>query len=699
MATDSREPSGVGEHMLALAHALKPECDSVIACPPSQGGSNLLDRAVGMGLGARLLPDDDAASTAWLRRCGFAVLHIHAGIGWEGHGLAAMGRAAGVPAVVRTEHLPDVITDPEQRRQHRSGLAMVDRVICVSEATARSYRDTGVLADTIVVIHNGLDPKPAGRSRTAVRAALGLAADQPMLITPARLTAQKDHATLVAAVPAVLARHPRARFVLAGSGPLEDDIRRQAAALGVDGEIVLLGFRADVPDLLCAADILVLPSLFEGLPLTILEAMAASRPVIATDIGGTDEVVRDGETGTLVPSGDPHRLAAAISAMIEDPSTAAEQGRAGRRRFEAQFTAARMAAETARLYRGLGFAPKPADKANRMDGASTTRTRIGFIGAGGITHRHLGVLESFEDVEIAAFADPAQDRATAAAERFGAKSYLDVDAMLATERLDALYICVPPFAHGAPERAAIVRGLPFFVEKPLALDIEIAEAIGRAVAETGLITGCGYHWRYLDTVGEAKDILAGNPAQLLSGYWLDATPPPEWWWKQDRSGGQMVEQTTHIVDLARYLVGEVDQVFGLAGHKARDDFPGLDVATASTATLKFASGAVGNLSSTCLLRWGHRVGLHIFGDGLAIELTDHDIMVDVGRGRPVRQAEGDPVWRENRDFIDAVRGGSNHIRCPYAEALATHRVAVAIQRSAATGQPIDLTSFRKALCV
>ena len=152
----------------------------------------------------------------------------------------------------------------------------------------------------------------------------------------------------------------------------------------------------------------------------------------------------------------------------------------------------------------------------------------------------------------------------------------------------------------------------------------------------------------------------------------------------------MNEQTTHIVDLARYLAGEVVQVFGLAGHTARPDFPGLDVATVSTASLKFASGAVGHVGSTCLLGWNHRVGLHVFGDRLAIEMTDHDLMVDVGRGRPVRRAEGDPVWREDRDFIDAVRGRENRIRCPYGEAIATLRLTDAIRRSAETGRAIDL---------
>lgn len=323
-----------------------------------------------------------------------------------------------------------------------------------------------------------------------------------------------------------------------------------------------------------------------------------------------------------------------------------------------------------------------------------SKTRIGFIGVGGIAQRHLGVLEQFEDVELVGFADPDFGRAVAAAARFGARAYGSHHALLDEPELDAIYICIPPFAHGEAERAVIARGLPLFVEKPLSLDLSVAEEVAKAVNEAGLVTGVGYHWRYLDTVEEARRRLAERPAQLISGYWLDQTPPPQWWWRMDQSGGQMVEQTTHIIDLARYLVGEVTQVFGLAGHLGREAFPGLDVPTVSTASLRFASGAIGNLASTCLLNWGHRVGLHVFCEGMALELTDHDIMVDVGAGRPLLGAQDDPVWREDRDFLDAVRGGTNRIRCPYGEALQTHRVALAISQSAREGTVLDLGTAR-----
>ena len=317
--------------------------------------------------------------------------------------------------------------------------------------------------------------------------------------------------------------------------------------------------------------------------------------------------------------------------------------------------------------------------------------RLGFIGAGGIAERHVGVLSGMDDVIIGGVADTDFARASELAGRIGARAYNSHADLLAMESLDAVYICVPPFAHGDVEAAVMTAGLPFFVEKPLSLDIKAAEAIAREVERRGLITAVGYHWRYLDTVEEARGLLASNPAALITGHWLDQTPPPQWWWRQDRSGGQIVEQATHIIDLARHLVGEVTEVYAQGAYTLpRDDYPGLDVATATAVSLRFATGAVGTLSATCLLGWQHRAGLHLFCDALAIELSDRDIMVDTGHGRPVRQAGGDPVEREDRDFIDAVRGLPNRIRSPYAEALKTHRVALAIAQSVMTGRPVTI---------
>jgi predicted dehydrogenase len=296
----------------------------------------------------------------------------------------------------------------------------------------------------------------------------------------------------------------------------------------------------------------------------------------------------------------------------------------------------------------------------------------------------------FEDVKVAALADPVLERAQGQADRCGARAYNNYIEMLDNERLDALYICVPPFAHGPLEIAALDRNLPFFVEKPLAANLHTAETIAQRVTEQDLVTAVGYHWRYLDTTEEAQALLSQNPARLALGYWLDFTPPPAWWGREAQSGGQMVEQTTHIFDLARLLVGEVERVYGAGSRLERPQFPEMDIFDVSVATLHFASGALGSMASTCLLNWPHRVGLHLFSQEMVIELSEFEIMIDTGQGRPVRPAQGDPFVREDRDFIDAVQGKTNKIRAPYAEAIKTFRLTMAAARSAREGQVIDL---------
>jgi predicted dehydrogenase len=497
-----------------------------------------------------------------------------------------------------------------------------------------------------------------------------------------RFAAQKDHALMLEAMPAILAAQPQATLLLAGDGPLLWKIAAAVANAGLAGSVRLMGHRSDLPDLMVAADLLVLPSRFEGLPLVALEAMAAGLPIVASDAPGNAEMLEHGVSGWLTPAGDAGAFARGVIAALAAPDRLAAAASIATERQRTLYAADRMIDETAAVY------DEEAASAPRRMGEGVTR--IGFIGAGGIAQRHFGVLEQFEDVAIVAVTDVDRARADEAAARFGAQAFDDSEAMLAAVELDALYICVPPFAHGAPERAAIAAGVPFFVEKPVALDLATADEIAAAVERAGLVTAVGYHWRYLDTVDEVRGLLQHNPVQLMSGYWLDSTPPPQWWWHEDRSGGQMVEQTTHLLDLARYLGGEVTRVYGLAGHTNRAEFPDLDVPTVSTASLQFASGAIANFASTCLLGWNHRVGLHLFGDRLAVEITDHDLMIDVGRGRPVRGTEGDPVWREDRDFVDAVQGKENRIRCPYPDALATHRLALAVGQSARTGQAITM---------
>jgi predicted dehydrogenase len=310
-----------------------------------------------------------------------------------------------------------------------------------------------------------------------------------------------------------------------------------------------------------------------------------------------------------------------------------------------------------------------------------------MVGAGGVARRHARVLSGLPDVQLVGVTDVVAAAAESLGAAYGAPVFPGVGELLEAG-LDAAYVCVPPFAHGPAERAIVAAGVPLFVEKPIALDRDIADEIAALIAQRSLITAVGHHWRYMAIVEHARALLRGRPIRLVTGTWLDKVPPVAWWPQAARSGGPVVEQAAHVLDLARHLAGEVAEVFAM-GSGTPPDVPGADVDGATAATLRFASGAVGTLAATCVLGWKERAGLEVYADGLALSLTE--------TGLAVRDAEdaytvdSDPDTARvavDRAFIDAVRGAGDDLRVPYAEALGTHALALAVAESAATGRPV-----------
>ena len=249
---------------------------------------------------------------------------------------------------------------------------------------------------------------------------------------------------------------------------------------------------------------------------------------------------------------------------------------------------------------------------------------------------------------------------------------------------------MPPFAHGEPELAVLERGLPLFVEKPLARDLATAERIAEAVRSAGVPTATGYHWRGLSTVAAAREVVAGAPPRLALASWLDKVPPVGWWTRQELSGGQTVEQTTHVLDLLLLLVGDVVEVQALGTHAERAAFPGADVDSATVALLRFASGAVGTVASTSLLAAKRRTGIELAGEGYALTLDEEQLVVDRGDGPTAAAGEGDARRRVDADFLAAVGGEGDRVLAPYEDALRTHRLACAITQAARDGGPVRI---------
>ena len=379
--------------MLTLAAELREDYALSLVCPPSPGGQQLLDAAADIGLevlGLEVRGPGSAAKqlTEWLTVQRVQLFHTHAGVAWEGHDAIPAARAAGVRGVVRTEHLadltsvfsveelPDLIYSPyhrdgtrldvktlttmveSNRAEHRRRIEPVDLIICVSAGVRDSFTASGVPVDKLRVVRNGIPPH-AGGSAARARQRLGLDDAARIVLTTGRMIDVKGHHYLLGAVPAVLEQMPDAVFVWVGGGPLEAELRERVQTLGLEDSVCFAGERNDVPDLMAAADLLVLPSLVEGLPLVVLEAMASGLPVVGTCVTGTSEAVVDGVTGRLVPPGrltgpsDASGIVAAITQVLEDPVRAAQWGAAGRAMVERDFNAARMAAETAKVYQEL----------------------------------------------------------------------------------------------------------------------------------------------------------------------------------------------------------------------------------------------------------------------------------------------------------------------------------------------------------
>ncbi|HEX5541430.1 MAG TPA: Gfo/Idh/MocA family oxidoreductase [Micromonospora sp.] len=311
------------------------------------------------------------------------------------------------------------------------------------------------------------------------------------------------------------------------------------------------------------------------------------------------------------------------------------------------------------------------------------------MGAGNVAQRHARVLAGFGDVELVGVTDVVAESAQSLADQHQVRVFDDMETLIDAE-LDAVYVCVPPFAHGAAEEAVLDAGLPMFVEKPVAVDLDTALRINALVSKQDVLTAVGHHWRYLEVVDRARQLLAGRAVRLVNGSWLDRVPPVEWWTRRHRSGGPVVEQAAHVLDLIRLLAGEVSQVAAF-GDGSPPLVDGADIDGVTVAALRFADGAVGTLTSACVLDWKHCAAVEIVAEGLVLQVGEDELMVRED-GREYR-FRGDPAAARvavDRAFIDAVRGLGNNIRVPYAQAVRTHRLACAVAESVLTGETVRL---------
>ncbi len=341
---------GIRRHVAVLRDGLRALGWTVeTAGPPGVlDGLGGLDHEVPIGLS----PVQLARSAAALRSIGKGAAMVHA------HGLkaAAAVAAAGLRPRVLTVH--NVVLDdaagaaaPVLRAVERRLPAWMDHTISVSSEIAGRL---GVLhrPRASVIVPAGTPPTVVA-DRAAVRAALAVG-DAPLVVTAARMHPQKDLTTFLGAMDHARTRVPDLRVAIAGDGPEAPAVRAERARLGLDEVVELLGQRDDVPDLLAAADVVALSSIWEGSPLVVAEAMLLGRPVAATAVGAVPEAVVDGTTGRLVPPRDPVALGDAVADLLLDPAAAAAMATAGKQLADQRFATDVLVAEVAEVYATVG---------------------------------------------------------------------------------------------------------------------------------------------------------------------------------------------------------------------------------------------------------------------------------------------------------------------------------------------------------
>ena len=244
---------------------------------------------------------------------------------------------AGVPRRFGSHHGRFAGMSRAVRRLHTFVInsAMTKKLVCVSERARTQALEEGVREDKISVIVNGVRRvESCAELRTEVRRELGLTEADFMVLNVGRLVPEKAQVKLVRAAVKV----PNARFFIAGGGPLKDELAREITTNGLDGRFTLLGNRDDVPRLLNAADLFVLYSDTEGMPISVMEAMSAGLPVIASDLSGIRQLIPDDSYGTLLEAGDSDALADALNALIANPEKRAAQSAHAKQRIETSFS-------------------------------------------------------------------------------------------------------------------------------------------------------------------------------------------------------------------------------------------------------------------------------------------------------------------------------------------------------------------------
>lgn len=347
--------------------------------------------------------------------------------------------------------------------------------------------------------------------------------------------------------------------------------------------------------------------------------------------------------------------------------------------------------------------------------------KLAMIGCGGIGGYHLEHFVKFTDIELVGFCDLILERAESFVKKSGqGRAYTDFKKMYDETKPDMVCIGIPPYAHGEIEFETIERGIHMFIEKPMTLDLCMAKKIRDKIAEKNLITAVGFQCRYDNINDAAKNFISKNEIVTVQASRVGGVPEVDWWRKTSLSGGQLVEQTVHNMDILVYLLGEIDTVYSIPtyGFIKDSEWAGYDTEDASTTMFKFKNGVVGTMMTGCYSLNGaswdskftigtrsSRLDYYLLSNVTIYGVDEKDIaeeITGVVKGDGMQRRNENEVglkFRSNvdagttcdRTFIDAViSGDASKIRSPYCEAIKTLAAVLACNESMKTGLPVKV---------
>ncbi|WP_066188607.1 MULTISPECIES: Gfo/Idh/MocA family protein [Gracilibacillus] len=325
--------------------------------------------------------------------------------------------------------------------------------------------------------------------------------------------------------------------------------------------------------------------------------------------------------------------------------------------------------------------------------------RVGFVGTGGFTRHHISFLKEFENVKVVGFVGSSEEKAANFAARYDdTTGYATLESMIAQEQLDAVYICVPPMGHENYEELLIDHGIPFLVEKPLGVEEAQVRKVRDRVKETNHLTSVGYHFRYMDTIQLFRDMLPGVQVGTVTGKWMGSMPDVYWWKNQAQSGGQFNEQTTHIVDLIRFLFGEVKSIYAQeANAVTKEKDASVTVADVGLFTLTMENGVIVQISNTAVLPDGvGEVGVKAYTDQGIIDWQTGHLEKRTSNKLEKYLTKQNPYRRESEAFLHAVATGDrSKILSSYEDGWHSFAVALAARKSLLEKRAIELAEWHE----